>query len=364
MYRLPVIYGYFNIRRLFLQTASISSKPAVSYSLILTNIKIIHVTDITIRVLNTDLTLASHCINTTVVFLYYDISEERRMLADKVISLKDRVTNAGVLKRAIYWKMREFKPKVRLFIDSRKYIIKTVDNIIELEKALELRYEVFYRETLNKDTLTGIDIDKFDLLSDHLIIIDKNINKVVGTYRLISSEFSDSFYSETEFSIDSVKEAAGIKIELGRACVHRDYRNGTAIALLWKGLSEYIKTLEAKYLFGCSSVSTTNIVEICLIYKYIKELHLSPESMRVYPKGKFKLKEIGYHLDAFHKFDIKSESIRQFIPALLKSYLKAGSVICGEPALDKKFKCADFFTVLDLQILTDTYEKRYKVVNG
>ena len=286
------------------------------------------------------------------------------MITEKVVSLKHKVTNTNVLKRAIYWKMREFKPKVRLFVDSRKYIIKTTDNIFELEKALELRYEVFYRETLNKDNLSRIDIDKFDVLSDHLIIIDKKLGEVVGTYRLICSEFSDDFYSETEFSMDSIKAAPGIKIELGRACVHRDYRNGTAIALLWKGLSEYIKSLHAKYLFGCSSVGTTNAIEISLIYKYIKELHLSDEEMRVFPKGKYKLKEIGHHMEAFQKFGIKSESIREFIPPLLKSYLKAGSVICGEPALDKKFKCADFFTVLDLGILADTYEKRYKVVNG
>ena len=286
------------------------------------------------------------------------------MIIEKAVSLRGKVTNKNVLKRAIYWKMREFKPKVRLHIDSRKYIIKTVDDIFELEQALELRYEVFYRETLNKDTFTRIDIDKFDILSDHLIIIDKKLGEVVGTYRLISSEFSDNFYSETEFSMESIKSTPGIKIELGRACVHRSYRNGTAIALLWKGLSEYIKALHANYLFGCSSVSTTNALEISLIYKYIKELHLSPEEMRVYPKIKYKLKDLGYHMEAFQKFDIKSESIRESIPALLRSYLKAGSVICGEPALDKKFKCADFFTVLDLQILTESYEKRYKVVNG
>ena len=105
------------------------------------------------------------------------------MITEKVVSLKHKVTNTNVLKRAIYWKMREFKPKVRLFIDSRKYIIKTVDNIFELEQALELRYEVFYRETLNKDNLSRIDIDKFDILSDHLIIIDKKLGEVYGKMR-------------------------------------------------------------------------------------------------------------------------------------------------------------------------------------
>ncbi len=285
------------------------------------------------------------------------------MLAKKVMSLTNTVTSSNVLRRAFRWKLRQFKPKVPLLIESNKFVIKTVENIFELEKALNLRYEVFYKETLNKDNFSRTDIDKFDSLCDHLIILDKKHNTVVGTYRFISSTFSDKFYSETEFAIDQVKNAEGIKLELGRACVHRDYRNGIGIALLWKGLSEYFRKINAKYLFGCSSIGTTNIVEISLIYKYIKELYLSPENFRVFPKENHRIKELDYYLGAFDKFAIKTESIEDFIPPLLKSYLKAGSVICGEPALDKKFKCADFFTVLDLEVLSKSFEKRYKASN-
>lgn len=285
------------------------------------------------------------------------------MLAKKVMSLTNTVTSSNVLRRAFRWKLRQFKPKVPLLIESNKFVIKTVENIFELEKALNLRYEVFYKETLNKDNFSRTDIDKFDSICDHLIILDKKHNTVVGTYRFISSTFSDKFYSETEFAIDQVKNAEGIKLELGRACVHRDYRNGIGIALLWKGLSEYFRKINAKYLFGCSSIGTTNIVEISLIYKYIKELYLSPENFRVFPKEKHRIKELDYYLGAFDKFAIKAESIEDFIPPLLKSYLKAGSVICGEPALDKKFKCADFFTVLDLEVLSKSFEKRYKASN-
>ena len=201
-------------------------------------------------------------------------------------------------------------------------------------------------------------------LLDHLIIIDKEINSVIGTYRLISSSYSGKFYSETEFYMDRIKNAPGIKLELGRACVDRRYRNGLAIALLWKGVSEYMKEINAKYLFGCSSISTTNIVEISLIYKYIKELHISTENFRVVPKQKYKVKELDYYQKAFDKFNINIDQIANFIPPLLKSYFKAGSVICGEPALDKKFKCADFFTVLEIDTLSKTYDKRYKLVNA
>ncbi len=125
-----------------------------------------------------------------------------------------------------------------------------------------------------------------------------------------------------------------------------------------------MKKIEAKYLFGCSSISTTNIVEISLILKYIKELHLSSEEYRVFPKPKYKVKELDYYQEAFDKFNINIDAIADFIPPLLKSYFKAGSVICGEPALDKKFKCADFFTVLDLDSISSSYDKKYKSTNA
>ena len=286
------------------------------------------------------------------------------MIAKKVNSIKDTFSNSRIIKRAYRWKFRQFKPKVSLFIENRRFIIKTVENTFELEKALNLRYDVFYKEALNKNSFIHIDADKYDLICDHLIIIDKEIDKVVGTYRFISSDFSDKFYSETEFTMDNIKNAKGIKLELGRACVDRRYRNGLAMALLWKGVSEYMKKVDAKYLFGCSSISTTNVVEISLIYKYIKELHLSSEEYRVHPKPKYKVKEIDYYQEAFDKFNINIDAIADFIPPLLKSYFKAGSVICGEPALDKKFKCADFFTLLDLDTISDSYDKKYKSTNA
>ena len=287
------------------------------------------------------------------------------MLQGGVRSIKNTITKPNeLLNRAYIWKLSGFTPKNFISFENKKYIVKTVETALELQKALNLRYEVYYKELINKSTIIKLDIDKYDLISDHIIIVDKYINKVVGTYRVIASTFSDNYYSESEFDITRIKDAQGNKLELGRACVHKDYRNGLTLALLWKGVSLYIESLNIKYLFGCSSVNTTNVLEISLIYKFIKDLHLSGEELRVYPKDKFRLDEITNYLDAFEKFSAKAESIEDFIPPLLKAYLKAGSKICGEPALDKKFKCADFFTVLDTDLMSDKFEKRYKAVNA
>lgn len=97
------------------------------------------------------------------------------MIAEKVTSLKNTFSNSNMFLRAYFWKLRYFKPKVSLFIETRRFLIKTVENCFELKKALNLRYEVFYEELLNKKTLLGMDVDGFDSICDHLIITDIRI---------------------------------------------------------------------------------------------------------------------------------------------------------------------------------------------
>jgi Putative hemolysin len=54
------------------------------------------------------------------------------------------------------------------------------------------------------------------------------------------------------------------------------------------------------------------------------------------------------------------EKASNYIPPLLEGYLKAGAKVCSEPALDKKFRCVDFVTILITENLTKTFEKKYK----
>jgi len=285
------------------------------------------------------------------------------VIAQRVNTIKSSISNSNIINKAYVWKLSGFRPKNNIYYENNKYIVKTVDSEFELLKALSLRYEIFYKELIHKINFMGMDYDKFDLISDHIVIIDKTNRELIATYRVISSKFSDTFYSESEFDMDNLKKCPGNKLELGRACVHKNYRNGVTIALLWKGISMYMESQDIKYLFGCSSINTTNILEASLIYKYIKDLYLSGEQMRVYPKNKFKYDGIDTYLEALDKFNTKTESIEDFIPPLLKTYLKAGSKICGEPALDRKFRCTDFFTLLDSQVMAQKFEKRFKSAN-
>jgi putative hemolysin len=251
-----------------------------------------------------------------------------------------------------------YQRNVGLSFEKGRYEIKTASEPAELEKVLQLRNDVFYREKSGRKPFLNIDIDRFDLNCDHLMVVEKATGKVLGTYRLNSSRFSKSFYSTTEFNMDNILSLPGVKLELGRACIHKDFRNGMIISLLWRGICEYMKLTNTKYLFGCSSIETIDPVEIGNIHKYFADKCYSPEYLRVQPKNKFAVIGPATGNDSSNSENRQNE-LKTNVPPLLKLYLKAGAFVCGAPALDKFFKCADFFTFLDVDNMNKTIERRF-----
>jgi len=246
------------------------------------------------------------------------------------------------------------KPRIQVFIENSKYIVKTISNKKELKEVLKLRYLVFYEEMLHKKKFIKLDVDKYDDFFDHLVLIHKDSGKIIGTYRINSSTFSKKFYCSTEFDLGNILNKSGVKIELGRTCIHPEHRKNLVILLLWKGLLEYAKNVNGKYLFGVSSVKELSINEILSLHNYFKQYHFSDDSFRVYPKKKFAIKN-------FETFSsLSSIDSGKLVPNLLKFYLKTGSVICGEPVYDKKLRCYDFFTLLDLTNMNKDVESKLK----
>src|SRR4051812_8925939 len=90
-----------------------------------------------------------------------------------------------------------FKRTVDVSIERGRYLVKTIETQSELNEVLRLRYAVFQREFRKKKFPFGFDIDSFDSDCDHLVIKDREENdRIVGTYRIITSANSPSFYSE------------------------------------------------------------------------------------------------------------------------------------------------------------------------
>lgn len=248
--------------------------------------------------------------------------------------------------------LKNFERKIDVYQSTERFILKTVQSPFELKQALRLRHDVFYKELQGRELDSKIDTDEFDEICDHIVIIDKATSRVVGTYRVISSLYSDRFYSAGEFNLDNILSLEGNKLELGRACIHPDFRNGAIISLLWKGIIEYVKKTNTEYLFGCASVQTVNPYAAGAIIQKLKDKDLYSEVYGVCPTPKY---------FSFIPKSIDGPVEGAELPALVQTYILAGAQFHGEPALDQDFSCYDFFMMLKISEMSKGFRRKYKI---
>lgn len=264
------------------------------------------------------------------------------------------------------YKLHKFKPKVDVSTEVGPFLLKTVNNQDELRQALELRFQVFHKEMTGSPVEKGLDIDEYDKDCDHLIILDKKTEQVIGTYRLNCSLFSDRFYSEREFEIAPLLKTDGIKTELGRACIHKDYRRGIVISLLWRGIAEYMVATHSQTLLGCASVNTKNPREAALIHRYLIEENRIHPDFQCPPTQEYQMPHFNLWSGFFKAqlTEAEKKEVLGLIPPLFRAYLKIGAYVGGAPAWDEEFQCIDFLTILHKEDLNRSLWKKYKMDSG
>jgi putative hemolysin len=226
-----------------------------------------------------------------------------------------------------------------------------------------LRYEVFRREMLGRTAPWGLDVDEFDFGCDHLIIREKRSDKIVGTYRLRCSKFTNNFYSAKEFMMNSILQQPEAKLELGRACIHKDYRRGIVISLLWRGIADYLAASGSEFLFGCATVKTDDPRDAALLTRYFEEEGRMTPGFRVRPTLAYTMPMLGFFKEELRGplTAVQKEEAERLLPPLCRAYLKIGAYVGGDPAWDQEFQCIDFLTILHRRDLNRTLWKRFKM---
>lgn len=247
-----------------------------------------------------------------------------------------------------FTRLSNWKNKTDLYIQVGPYILQMARTKKEVLECFKLRHEVFCVEMAGNPKKSKLDFDRYDNYCDHLIIVHEPTDKIVGTYRMNFSETSDLFYTESEFDISSwIENQKTPFIELGRACIEKEHRRGIVISLLWRGIAEYMKLMDADKLIGCSSVKVTDARSAALIYKYFEMTNALAEEV-FKPHDKYQMKDLLFWLMVFSKglSENQMAEAQEKIPSLLKSYIKAGAKVSSYPAYDEEFKCIDFATIM------------------
>ena len=174
---------------------------------------------------------------------------------------------------------------------------------------------------------------------------------IVGTYRLqtgANAARNLGYYSAREFEFAPFEPMRHEIIELGRACVHRQHRNLVVLGRLWKGIADYAQARGARYLIGCSSLTSQDAAVGASAYTALcRQKVLADWPWRTQPTPAFECP-----LDRLAEEPVS-------IPKLLRAYLSVGAKICGAPALDRQFQTIDFLTLLDLAAMPAAARARF-----
>ena len=243
-------------------------------------------------------------------------------------------------------------------IEEGRYLARFACTPEEIDAALRLRFEVFnleLNEGLESSYLTERDEDEFDQTCHHLIVVEKDTNNVIGTYRLRTSETATGgrgFYTETEFDLSLLPaEVIEQAVEIGRACIDREHRNARVLFLLWRGLALYLKHAGKRYMFGCCSLMSQDCTEGKRALRQLERDGHLHKTLRVRPQP-----EYACQPEDFHSPDTEEELE---LPRLFGTYLRVGAKVCGEPVIDRQFKTIDFFVIFDAKEMPEKYYEMF-----
>ena len=238
-------------------------------------------------------------------------------------------------------------------IETANYLVRLLDpgDPDELREVQRLRYDFLLREfDEKKEDRDGLDDDGYDAYTDSILAIDKRTGRIAGTYRLATAETlkGHPYKTEEEFDISALKNDPDGIMEAGRAVVHGDYRNGTVIGLLWRGLVTYARDHHLRYIFGTCSLHGTDPG------KYID---CTSVLNRFYLSGQFAVRAVHNPFEYGAREDLSRSDAE--IPSLLKAYLMMGARVSQNGFIDYDFNCCDVMTILDCMNLNERFMKRF-----
>jgi len=247
----------------------------------------------------------------------------------------------------------------RPLVDGERFQVKLACGEFEMMEAQRLRYEVFVAEQGHRSDAGAppeLDQDEYDATSLHLLVIEKESLRVVGTYRVrpgFMVRRTQGFYSQRQYEIAGLRRISGKVCEVGRSCVAPEFRNGAVVSLLWAGLIELQRRIGYRYLIGCASLETLDPAVGWGLYDWFRRQDKLSAQIACAPLA-------GYELarPAMPFAGTEAELKRQ-MPPLLKGYLRLGAQIGGYPSFDPEFGSIDFLIFFDMEQMDARYLRHF-----
>ena len=236
------------------------------------------------------------------------------------------------------------------------------DDEADVRAAQALRFAVFSAELgaqLPAAALaSGLDADAFDPHCEHLLVwaCDPRghaLPRLVGTYRVLPPAGAlrmGGLYADQEFELAPLDGLRPRMIELGRACVHADWRTGGVILALWGALGKFMVRRRFETMVGCASVGLADGGDFAsALWRSVQTTHLAAPHWQVRPRTPLPLRPPS----AAAPLPLRA------MPPLIKGYLRGGARVLGPPAYDAGFHTADLPIMMRIDELTPRYRAQF-----
>lgn len=243
----------------------------------------------------------------------------------------------------------------------------------DIKRAQKLRYRVFFEEMNAIPDLTSRlkrrDIDPFDAICDHLLVIDTaapakkksglpslpHKPRVVGTYRLLRQDVAEQhsgFYSAQEFDLQPLLDRhAGLRfLELGRSCVDPAYRDKRTVELLWHGIWAYVRQYQIDALFGCASFAGTDPDTLAVPLSFLHHHAQAKPDWQVKAQPSRAAPFTPRPAD-----QVEMKSALNEMPPLIKAYMRVGARFGSDVVIDHQFGTSDVLVVLPIRDIHPKY---------
>ena len=225
----------------------------------------------------------------------------------------------------------------------------------DIKRAQKLRYRVFFNEMSAIPDLASRlkrrDMDPFDAICDHLLVIDtaapaKNKTglpglphkpRVVGTYRLLRQDVAE-LHKGLRF------------LELGRSCVEPAYRDKRTVELLWHGIWAYVRKHKIDAMFGCASFAGTDPDKLALPLSFLHHhVQAKPDWLAHAQKSR------AVSLDRLPVDQVDLKAAMHEMPPLIKGYMRVGARFGAEAVIDHQFGTIDVLVMLPVSDIHPKY---------
>jgi putative hemolysin len=134
-------------------------------------------------------------------------------------------------------------------------------------------------------------------------------------------------------------------MEIGKTCIHTDYRNLLVVDTFWQGLASLIVMHNIDYVFGSVSIPGADAGRYAqAVMKFVRTHHFANEELRVYPKISVPSTRLP-------------SKINVVLPSVLKTYFRFGALVCGEAYWDPANQVADLLFLLDRSSISARFTK-------